>query len=340
MGRSSLCRYTCLLGGLVLLVACLRKDIRTPVARLNAADFTFPEVPYTAENQFTPERFKLGKKLFFDPILSIDSTLSCASCHKPSLAFSDSVPFSPGVMDRPGTRNAPSLANVAFHPYFLKEGGVPTLEMQVLVPIQEHNEFAHNIVDIAEQLKKQPEYVRMCQDAYGRAPEAFTITRALGVFERSLISSNSPFDRHLQGDRTAMGKEALRGMELFFSDRVGCTNCHSGPNFTQYAFETNRSDTADGDIGRMRFSKIPADRFRFKVPSLRNVELTAPYMHDGRLATLEDVVEHYNGGGHSRAAPNDKIKPLGLSNHEIAELVAFLHSLTDTLFVQDPRWEY
>jgi len=326
-----------LLGGLVLLVACLRKDIRTPEARLNAADFTFPEVPYTAENLFTPERFELGKKLFFDPILSIDSTLSCASCHKPSLAFSDSVPLSPGVMGRPGTRNAPSLANVAFHPYFLKEGGVPTLEMQVLVPIQEHNEFAHNIVDIAEQLKKQPEYVRMCQDAYGRAPDAFTITRALGIFERALISTNSAFDRYLQGDHAAMDKKALQGMELFFSDRVGCTNCHSGPNFTEYTFESNGTDTTDGDIGRMRFSKLPTDRFRFKVPSLRNVELTAPYMHDGRIATLTDVVDHYNGGGYSQALPNDKIDPLGLSKGERVALVAFLGSLTDTLFVQDIR---
>jgi len=340
MGRSSLCRYTWLLGGLVLLVACLRKDVRTPVARLNASDFAFPEVPYAVENLHTAERFALGKKLFFDPILSIDSTLSCASCHKPSLAFSDSVPFSPGVMGRPGTRNAPSLANVAFHPYFLKEGGVPTLEMQVLVPIQEHNEFAHNIVDIAEQLKKQPDYVRMCQEAYGRAPDAFTITRALGVFERALISKNSAFDRYVQGEHSAMSKEALKGMALFFSDRVGCTNCHSGPNFTQYAFETNGTDTTDGDIGRMRFSKLPTDRYRFKVPSLRNVELTAPYMHDGRLATLVDVVEHYNGGGHSHAMLNDKIKPLGLSAHERTELVAFLHSLSDTLFVQDMRWAY
>jgi len=129
-------------------------------------------------------------------------------------------------------------------------------------------------------------------------------------------------------------------MELFFSDRVGCTNCHSGPNFTQYAFETNGTDTTDGDIGRMRFSKLPTDRYRFKVPSLRNVELTAPYMHDGRLATLVDVVEHYNGGGHSHAMLNDKIKPLGLSAHERTELVAFLHSLSDTLFVQDMRWAY
>lgn len=309
------------------------------VASQDPADLTFPEVPYTAENQYTPERFALGKKLFFDPILSIDSTLSCASCHKPSLAFSDSLSFSPGVAGRPGTRNAPSLANVAFHPYFLKEGGVPTLEMQVLVPIQEHNEFAHNIVDIAEQLKKQPDYVRMCQEAYGRAPDAFTITRSLGVFERSLISSNSPFDRYVMGDHAAMDKAAVKGMVLFFSDRVGCTNCHAGPNFTQYAFESNGSDTTDGDIGRMRFSKLPKDRYRFKVPSLRNVELTAPYMHDGHLANLVEVLEHYNSGGHAQALANDKIKPLGLSKRERTELVGFLCSLTDTLFVQDIRWK-
>ncbi|HHS95915.1 MAG TPA: hypothetical protein ENJ45_04930, partial [Phaeodactylibacter sp.] len=133
----------------------------------------FPDVVHPEENTFSELRWALGKKLFFDPILSLDSTISCASCHKPALAFSDDVPLSPGVENRQGIRNAPSLANVAYHPYYTREGGVPTLEMQVLVPIQEHNEFGFNIVLIAERLAHDSTYVQMAQAAYGRPPDAF-----------------------------------------------------------------------------------------------------------------------------------------------------------------------
>ena len=148
----------------------------------------FPAVDFPEDNAFSNARWELGKRLFFDPILSIDSSISCGSCHKPSLAFSDAVAFSPGVFNRPGVRNTPTLANVAYHPYFLREGSVPTLEMQVLVPIQEHNEFSHNIVAIAEQLNWQPSYVQQSQEAYGRNPDAFVITRAIATFQRTLLS--------------------------------------------------------------------------------------------------------------------------------------------------------
>lgn len=317
--------------------ACTRRDLTTRDPAF-AETMRFPEVVHPEGNEYTLERWELGRKLFFDPVLSIDSTMSCATCHKPSLAFSDSVAFSPGVEQRAGTRNAPSLSNVAFHPYFLKEGGVPTLEMQVLVPIQEHNEFAHNIVDIAHQLERRIDITELSRTAYGRGPDAFTITRSIALFERTLISDKSTFDEYVQGDHRAMSSTQKRGMELFFSDRAGCTSCHNGPNFTNYAFENNAQDTTDGDIGRMRVTKDRADRALFKVPSLRNVELTAPYMHDGRYRTLTEVIDHYNAGGQPNGYQKErKIKPLGLSERERSDLSEFLNALTDTAFVHDLR---
>ncbi len=327
------------MGASLLVWACARHDVRSRDL-LTGAALEFPKVIHPDGNEFTQERWELGKRLFFDPVLSIDSSLSCGTCHKPALAFSDSVAFSPGVHGRPGTRNAPSLANVAFHPYFLREGGVPTLEMQVLVPIQEHNEFAHNIVDIAAQLQHREDLVRLSQAAYGRGPDAFTITRSLGVFERSLISDRSAFDRYLQGDRRAMTAAQQRGMSLFFSDRSACTTCHSGPNFTSYRFEHNAQDTTGGDVGRMRVTNDSADRFLFKVPSLRNVALTSPYMHDGRYKNLEEVVAHYSAGGQRNGYQKEgKIKPLALSRAQQTDLVEFLSALSDTAFVNDPRWK-
>jgi len=157
----------------------------------------FPEVIHPKGNEFTQARWDLGKKLFYDNILSLDASISCASCHLPELAFSDNKALSPGIKNRPGKRNVPSLANVAYHPYMLREGGVPTLEMQVLVPIQEENEFNHNIIDIGKLLEQDSAYVKMAKEAYNRAPNYFVITRALGLFERTLISGNSKYDQAL-----------------------------------------------------------------------------------------------------------------------------------------------
>lgn len=326
-----------ILAGLIL-AGCRWGVLQRAERSAERLDLFRPEVVEAEGSAYTEARWELGRKLFFDPILSIDSTLSCASCHKPALAFSDSVAFSPGVKGRAGTRNAPSLGNVAFHPYFLKEGGVPTLEMQVLVPIQEQNEFAHNIVDIASQLCGIPEYVAMSRAAYGREPDPFVITRALGTFERTLISDQSRFDRFLNGDRRSMSVSALRGMDLFYSDRTGCKACHSGWNFTAYDFANNALDTTDGDIGRMRFTNEPSDRYLFKVPSLRNVGLTAPYMHDGRYRTLEEVIDHYSAGGQVNGYPEPRVGRLTLSEREKSDLVEFLRSLSDEHFADDRRW--
>ena len=300
----------------------------------------FPSVEWPSDNAFTQERWELGKKLFFDPILSKDSSISCASCHLPSLAFSDDQPTSTGAFNRPGTRNAPTLGNVAYQPYYLREGSVPTLEMQVLVPIQEQNEFAHNIVDIAEELKAIKTYVDLSKSAYNREPDAFVITRAIATFERTLISGNSAYDQFLNGNETALSESQKRGMDLFFSEKTNCSQCHSGFNLTNYNFENNGLYETYLDIGRERITNNPDDNGRFKIPSLRNIELTGPYMHDGSISTLETVIEHYNSGGKSHHNKSPFIKELNLSPQQKEDMVEFLISLTDYSFCNNPVFSY
>ena len=298
----------------------------------------FPQPVFPEDNEFTPEKWALGKRLFFDNILSSDNTVSCASCHLPQLAFSDARPVSEGVEHRAGTRNAPSLANVAYHPYFMREGGVATLEMQILVPIQEHAEFDFNILRIADRMKEDPSYVQESMDAYGREPDAFVITRAISCFERTILSGESDYDAFVNGDLHAMNASAKQGMNLFFSDRLACSQCHQGFNFSNYAFENNGLYDDYTDPGRFRLTELESDRALFKVPSLRNVSITAPYMHDGSIGTLEEVIEHYNSGGRAHPHKSALIKPLQLTAIEKQDLLAFLKSLTDERFLSNPKF--
>ena len=292
------------------------------------AGFPLMEVPL--DNQYSQIRWQLGKRLFYDKALSKNNTISCASCHRQGFAFSDSVAFSQGDEAAAGTSNAPTLTNIGYHPYFTRGGSVPTLEMQVLVPIQEHNEFNTSILDITEKLKQDSSYRSMSTVAYGREISPFVITRALACFERSLVSGNSRFDQYYyQGNAGKLDKEELKGMKLFYSRRTNCSGCHSGFNFTNYSFENNGLYLDYADSGRMRFTHKENDRAKFKVPTLRNIELTAPYMHDGSMKTLEQVVDHYNSGGVNHPGKSGLIKPMHLTVQEKKQLVAFLRSLTD-----------
>ena len=333
-------RHISILAVLLLAAACTKEPVPQPEPEsLLQVPAGFPEPVFPEDNAFTEARWRLGKKLFFDPVMARDSSISCASCHLPQYAFSDTVAFSPGVADAPGVRNSPTLANVAYHPYFLREGGVPTLEMQILVPIQEHNEFDFNILLIAERLMQDEEYRRMSWEAYDREPDFFVITRALACFERSLLSGNSPYDQYAhQGKTDALSAAALRGKDLFFGERAQCGACHGGFNFTNYAFENNGLYEVYADPGRFRVTGEESDRARFKVPSLRNIALTAPYMHDGSLAKLEDVIAHYDNGAAAHPHKSPLVRPLGLTAQERADLLAFLESLTDHSFVSDTRF--
>lgn len=300
----------------------------------------FPSLPMPADNQLTVKRVELGKMLFFDPNLSIDSTVSCASCHFQQYAFSDDKALSSGVEGRTGFRNSPPLFNLAYHPYFFKDGGVPTLELQVLAPVQDVNEMDHPFPDLVERLAQNTEYQKMARIAYDREMDAFVITRALSAFERTLISGNSPYDKyHFQSNSGALSASEIRGMELFNSERLACSTCHSGFDFSDYAFKNNGLyETYPSDSGRMRVTLDPLDRGKFKTPSLRNVGVTAPYMHDGSLPTLEAVVEHYNSGGSSHPTKDERIKPLNLTQQEKNDLIEFLNALTDQTFITDPKF--
>ncbi len=297
----------------------------------------FPQPTIPEGNELTHERIELGRMLFYDPVLSLDSSISCADCHHQAFAFADNRPISPGVNGELAMRNAPTLTNVAYNPTLLFDGYLPTLEMQILVPIQEHAEFNFNIVEIGKRLLKNPEYVKRSWAAYQREPNPFVITRAISSFERTLISGNSRYDQYMNGAVKQMNRSEKRGMSLFFNE-LACASCHGGFNFTDFSTKNNGLYTVYADSGRARATNLPADKDVFKVPTLRNIELTAPYMHDGSIATLEDVVEHYMSGGKAHPNKSELIKPFALTKREKADLIAFLKSLTDDSFITNPAF--
>ncbi len=288
---------------------------------------TYPVLEYPADNPNNAAAASLGERLFFDPILSVDSSISCGSCHKPELGFATNDRVTPGVGGVLGKRNSPSLLNVGFQPYFMREGGVPSLEMQVLVPLGDATEMAHNVVDAVRRLNRNTSYRNEFLTVYGDTASAFLLVRALANFERTLVDFDAPFDHFIQGDATALSNEAIKGGKLFYG-KAACVQCHSGVLLTDFGFANNGTAIVDStDYGRELLTNESGDRYVFKVPSLRKVQITAPYMHDGSVATLADVVEQYNTGGANHSYTDSRIEPLGLSGSEKAQLVAFLEAL-------------
>jgi cytochrome c peroxidase len=317
---------------MIVVLGCTADHVVIPTVALVDVPPGFSEQVYPADNQPTPERVRLGKMLFFSKELSRTRTLSCASCHNPSQAFTDGRATSIGVDQRIGTRNAPSLANVGYQPYFMREGGVPTLEMQVLVPVQEHDEFDMNMLDVVARLEKDSLVQTLSRSAYQRDVDAYVITRAIACFERTLVSGRS------RADQNRLTAEEERGRTIFLSNRTQCYTCHGGNLYTTHAFANNGALANYTDVGRFRVTNNEADRYMFKVPSLRNVGVTAPYMHNGSIATLREVIDRYNRGGMGHPATDASIVPLGLRDDECAALEAFLRSLTDDSFCNDPRF--
>lgn len=297
----------------------------------------FPQPIFPEDNALTQARVDLGRMLFYDPVMSLDSSVSCASCHNQSLGFADNKMISPGVNGELAARNAPTLTNVAYNPTLLFDGFLPTLEMQILVPIQEHAEFNFNIVEIGKRLKKNPDYIKRSWEAYGRQPDSYVITRAISSFERILISGDSRYDQFVNGDKNSLNRSEKRGMNLFFND-LACTSCHGGFNFTDFSTKNNGLYTIYADSGRMRATHLLEDKAVFKVPTLRNIGLTAPYMHDGSMATLEEVIDHYMSGGKNHPSKSELIKPFDLTRRQKGDLIAFLRSLTDESFISNPAF--
>ncbi len=290
--------------------------------------FPYPNVP--ADNKPTPNRIALGEKLFFDPILSRDSSISCGSCHLPNLKFTDGLPLSAGISGRTAMRNSMTILNVAYQPYAFWDGGVPNLEQQVLAPIENPNEMDFDVNLAVERLKNNPEYVLEFQKSYNLDPSVYTLTRAIACYERTLFTGKSRYDRLVyDGDSSALTISEKNGMTMFFNEEGDCFHCHVDYNLTDYSFQNNGLYLVYPDSGRARITGRASDVGKFKVPSLRNVELTAPYMHDGSIATLEEVVEHYNSGGQLHPNKSNVVRPKNLTTQQKQDLVNFLKALTD-----------
>lgn len=296
------------------------------------AGFSFPQIP--KDNPMFAEKIELGRKLFFDPVLSRDNSVSCGSCHLPEKGFSDTVGLSLGADKQKGERNAPPLFNVAYKKDFFKDGGIPTLELQVLAPFDNELELDMNIVEATERLKKIPHYKAAFKRVFGREPDPFGLTRAIAAYERTLISGNSAYDEFVYGKKEALSASAQRGMKLFASPKLGCNNCHSGQFFTNGKYENNGLYETYKDTGVARITLKLSDVGRFNVPTLRNIELTGPYMFDGSLKTLGEVIDHYTTGGKNHPNKSSLIQPFTLTNGEKQDLINFLKSLTDQRFVK------
>jgi cytochrome c peroxidase len=295
--------------------------------------FPTPFIP--EDNQLSDSRIALGKKLFFDNMMSRDSSLSCASCHQPQFAFSDGRQKSVGIKGREVSRNAPTLTNVAYQPYFLLDGLNPSLETQVKIPIHEHNEFDFHILLIAERMKQDSLYVSLSKDAYNSEPSPQVIAYAIACYERTLISGNSPYDQYFyQGNNTALNDSEIRGMNLFFDD-LYCASCHGGFNFSDSRLTNNGLYTNYTDQGRARLTKKTEDQAIFKTPTLRNIGFSAPYMHDGSFESLEQVIDHYSSGAKGHFNQDPLIQPFDISQDQKQDLIAFLIALNDSAFVKN-----
>ncbi|MEO0339756.1 MAG: cytochrome c peroxidase [Bacteroidota bacterium] len=312
-----------------------------------------PIVP--EDNPMTVEGVELGKMLFFDPILSRDSSQSCMSCHLPEKSFTDGLAVSTGIDGITGTRSAMALVNLAYHNRgFFWDGRVNSLEDQAILPIEDHTELADTWDNVEQKLRRHNAYPEKFRAAFGIEKKS-EITRDLAVkaiaqFERTLISANSRYDQVIWGRDGFPTDSEQRGIALFFIEdnqnvsHPGCSHCHFNPLFTDNTFKNNGLDMVEEldqfeDLGRGQVNRNIYDNGKFKVPTLRNIALTAPYMHDGRFATLEEVLDQYATGGHGVINEDPNIRSFQLTDQDKEDLVAFLNMLTDTSFVNNPAFQ-
>lgn len=297
--------------------------------------------PHTNDTIQTPAQ--LGEKLFFDPILSADYTVSCASCHKPEFAFADNVPLSKGVGGKLGNRNTPSVMNMSMRESFFWDGRAATLEAQVVGPIENPVEMNLPFTKAVRRIQSNLEYQRLFRRVYKHNPDSASIVSAIAAFERTLETDKTPNDRWLNDEPYGLNEAQIRGRDLFMSNRTRCFDCHFTPDFTADEFRNiglfNGKDL--NDSGRYVISKNPKDIGTFKTPGLRNVAITAPYMHDGSFKTLQEVIDYYDEPEKfmKHSINRDTILPrkIGLTEQEKQDLEAFLHGLTDDRFVDKTK---
>ncbi len=287
-------------------------------------------LPVPEDNPLTVEKVALGRKLFFDKRLSRDRSISCGTCHDPQRAFSNGRDVSVGVFGRKGTRNVPTLINRGYGDSHFWDGRAASLEEQVLQPIRNPKELDMTVEEVVERVKDDGDYSGRFQAVFGSAVNGEDLAKALANYVRTILSGNSPLDRYLSGQRDALSPKARAGLRIF-RGKGNCTACHLGPNFTDERFHNTGIAWRNGrlsDSGRFVVTDNEQDLGAFKTPTLREVAQTAPYMHDGSLATLEQVIEFYNRGGNPNPHLDPEVRPLHLTAEEKEALLVFLKSLS------------
>ncbi len=311
-----------------------KKDIELKIPK------GFPKPIYDFKNnKISPEGFILGRKLFYDPILSKDSSTSCQSCHQRVAAFAHiDHTLSHGIDGKIGTRNVPAIQNMIWKDTYMADGGVNNMEVQPINPLTNPIEMNESLAHIIFKLKQKKEYVALFKKAYkDTIINSERLLKSLAQFTGLMISANSRYDKYLSGKDTFSIQEKS-GLQLF---RAKCSVCHKEPLFTDNSYRNNglMADSSLNDIGRGRITKIEGDNFKFKVPSLRNIEMTFPYMHDGRYRKLKDVLNHYSSTiSHNKTTDEDVTKIGSLSDKERKDIIAFLLTLTDKEFLNDKRF--
>lgn len=304
----------------------------------------FPEPTYTFDNNpVTKDGFLLGRKLFFDPLLSRDGSVSCNNCHQQARAFADSDqhPVSVGIDDLLGIRNAPSLVNLAFFREFFWDGGVTHLDFVPLNAIESEVEMDEDLFTLVRKLNNDSEYPDLFKQAFGT--EEITspyMLHALSQFTNMMVSSNSAYDKYVRNEGQILSGTEMAGLELF---NQKCSSCHSGELFTDFTYRNNGLDSEFNDTGRARITENRQDEGKFRVPSLRNVELTSPYMHDGRFKTLQAVLDHYSEHVVDSPILDPELKTstalgIPMNEDEKSKIIAFLKTLTDREFISDSKF--
>jgi cytochrome c peroxidase len=294
-----------------------------------AAGGALPPMPIPADNPQSDAKIKLGRQLYFDGRLSANGQISCATCHDPKTGWAGHDATDTGVGGRVGNRNSGTIVNSGYMKYQFWDGRAASLEEQALGPIHNPVEMGETLENVVRKLNAIPGYKRQFQDVFHSDVTTDGIAKAIASFERTIVSGPSPYDQFLGGDKKALSSEALRGMEIF-NGKGTCVACHSGRLFSDQSFHNLGigMHAATPDVGREAVTKDLKDHGKFKTPGLRNAANTYPYMHDGQTSTLEAVIELHNKGGIPNSNLDPLIKPLGLTDREKEDLLAFLNALT------------
>jgi cytochrome c peroxidase len=340
--------FTFLLLGLIVSCNKTNETPEEPTSNFNPTPYLleipqgFPDMEIPSDNPMTVEGVELGRMLFYDPILSADNTQACASCHAPEFAFSDNGKrFSTGIDGIEGTRNSMAVINAGWMPTLFWDGRSIGLETQALEPVTNPIEMHQSWPEAMGKLNEHPDYPDLFQDVFGsKQIDSTMVTKAIAQFERTLISSNSKWDRYLRGE-VELSQAETKGFEIFFTEKGDCFHCHTTILFTDNLFHNNGLDDNFSDMGLFDVTGNPIDIGKFKTPTLRNLEFTAPYMHDGRFESLEEVINFYSHGVQFSETIDPLMKKVDeggiqLNDEDKESLIAFLKTLTDNDFINNP----